>query len=75
MTVNPFNNNTPHSDQKLNYLAGTPVYASNRAKSVQIVGGRTLKLFMCWYKIACVYRQVYFPLTAGVAYIRVFIFY
>ena len=29
-----FNNNTPHSDQKLNYLVGTPVYAQDRAKSV-----------------------------------------
>ena len=29
-----FNNNTPHSDQKVNYLVGTPVYAQNRAKSV-----------------------------------------
>ena len=29
-----FNNNTPHSDQKMNYLVGTPVYSQNRAESV-----------------------------------------
>ena len=28
-----FNNNTRHSDQKLNYLVGTPVYAQHRAES------------------------------------------
>ena len=29
-----FNNNTPHSDEKLNYLVGTHVYEQNRAKTV-----------------------------------------
>ena len=29
-----FNNNTAHSEQKPNYLVGTPVHAQNRAASV-----------------------------------------